>query len=409
MKLHYLILWLIVTALSIQNLLAEPTMVTTDVAKANNAFAFDLYKNLAKQPGNLVVSPFSIDTALAMSYAGARGETARQMAGVLHLPKGDTNVHACFKTLLKELNETNVTGCQLEMANSLWAQRGFPFLKPYQELLRDDYSASLNAIDLTGWPNEFNPSIAAAARKQINDWVAERTRNKIIEILPPSLPGPDTLLILVNGVSFKGTWVTQFDKAKTTDSPFHPKPGEEVSVPTMHTKGHFRYGGNETLEVLELPYVSNRFSMIILLPFDYLKLQLADIEKTLTPALIEQLRQKCVNQEVVVSLPRFKLGSDFDLKKPLKVMGMESAFDEGADFSGITLEKPFFIEAALHKACVDVDEAGTEAAAATAVSFKLKGISAFVADHPFLFLIRDNKTGIILFLGRVANPLPNGQ
>jgi serpin B len=169
----------------------------------------------------------------------------------------------------------------------------------------------------------------------------------------------------------------------------------------MHLTGHFRYGGTETLQVLELPYVSNRFSMIILLPFEYRKLNLADTEKTLTPALIEQLRQKCVNQEVDVSLPRFKLGSDFDLKKPLKVMGMELAFDmHGADFSGITPEKPFFIEAALHKACVDVDEAGTEAAAATAVSFKLKGISTFVADHPFLFLIRHNPTGAILFLGR---------
>jgi serpin B len=228
-------------------------------------------------------------------------------------------------------------------------------------------------------------------------------------MLPPRLPSPETLLILVNGISFKGTWVTQFDKAKTTDSPFHPNQGEKVSVPTMHLRGHFRCGGTETLQVLELPYVSNRFSMIILLPFEYRKLNLADIEKTLTPALIEQLRQKCENQEVVVSLPRFKLGSDFDLKKPLKVMGMELAFDERADFSGITPGKPFFIGDALHKACVDVDEAGTEAAAATVVSFTRGGPASFIADHPFLFLIRDNKTGIILFLGRVANPLSNGQ
>ncbi len=384
-------------------------LATSDVVKANNAFALDLYKNLAKQPGNLVVSPFSIDTALAMSYAGARGETARQMAGVLHLSNGNTNIHACFKTLLKELNETNVTGCQLEIANSLWAQKGFPFLKPYQELLRDDYSASLNEIDLTGWPNEFNPTIAAAARKTINDWVAEQTRNKITEILPPRLPNPETQLILVNGVSFKGTWVTQFDKAKTADSPFHPNPSETISVPTMHTSGHFRYGGTEMLQVLELPYVSNRFSMIILMPYEYLKLKLEDVEKTLTPTLIEQLRHKCVNEEVGVSLPRFKLGSDFDLKKPLKVMGMEHAFNESADFSGITPEKPFFIDEALHKACVDVDEAGTEAAAATVVSFTKGGPTLFNADHPFLFFIRDNKTGVILFLGRVTNPLLNGQ
>jgi serpin B len=282
-------------------------------------------------------------------------------------------------------------------------------LKPFQELLRDDYSASLNEIDLTGWPKEFDPAIAAAARKQINDWVAERTRNKIVEMLPPRLPDAETRLILVNGVSFKGTWVTQFDKAKTADSPFHPNPSETISVPTMHLTGHFRIGGTETLQVLELPYVSNRFSMIILLPYEYLKLKLEDVEKTLTPTLIEQLRQKCENQEINVSLPRFKLGSDFDLKEPLMVMGMELAFDESADFSGITTEKPFFIGDALHKACVDVDEAGTEAAAATAVSATLSQPAHFIADHPFLFLIRDNKTGIILFLGRVAKPLSNGQ
>ena len=161
-------------------------------------------------------------------------------------------------------------------------------------------------------------------------------------LIPPRLPDAVTRLMLVDAVWFKGTWATQFDKAKTTDCPFHPKPNEKVSVPTMHQVGHFRYGGTETLQILELPYVSNRFSMIILLPSKYLKLQLADIEKTLTPALIEQLRQKCVDQEVRVSLPRFKLESDFDLKKPLKVMGMELAFDEGADFSGITPEKPFW-------------------------------------------------------------------
>ena len=402
MKSRYPILCALICAIPFFSVTS--TSAASDLANANNAFAIDLYKNLAKEPGNLVVSPFSIDTALTMAYAGARGQTVSQMAKVLHLFTGNDNVHSEFATLLKELNRTNVTGCQLEIANSLWAQKGYPFLKPFQELLRNDYNTSLNEIDLTGWPNEFNPAIAAAARKLINDWVAERTRNKILEILPPRLPEPETRLILVNGVSFKGTWVTQFDKAKTTDSEFYLSSGEKISVPTMRLTSHFRCAGTETLQVLELPYISNRFSMIILLPFEYLNLKLADVEKTLTPALIEQLRQKCQSQELDVRLPRFKLGSDFDLMKPLQVMGMEFAFDERADFSRITQSKPFFIEAVLHKACVDVDEAGTEAAAATAVSFKLGGPSIFIADHPFLFLIRDNKTGVILFLGRVVDP-----
>jgi len=194
--------------------------MTDEIVNANNAFAFDLYKNLAtNNPGNLVVSPFSIDTAITMAYAGAHGQTASQMAKVLHFFTGNENVHAEFATLLKKVNNTNIAGCQLEMANSLWAQKGYSFLNPYQELLRDDYGASLNEIDLTGWPNEFNPAIAAAARKRINDWAAERTRNKIMEILPPRLPAENTRLILVNGVWFKGTWTTQFDKSKTTDSP----------------------------------------------------------------------------------------------------------------------------------------------------------------------------------------------
>jgi serpin B len=400
MKSRYPILCALVYAIPFLSITSASA--ASDLANANNTFAFDLYKNLAKEPGNLVVSPFSIDTALTMAYAGARGQTASQMARVLHLFTGNDNVHSEFAALLKELNGTNVTGCQLEIANSLWAQKGFPFLKPYQELLRDDYSTSLNEIDLTGWPNEFNPAIAAAARKQINDWVAERTRNKILEILPPRLPGPETLLILVNGVSFKGTWITRFDKAKTTDSPFYLSSGEEVSVPTMRLTSHFRCAETEMLQVLELPYVSNRFSMFILLP-EYGR-KLADIEKTLTPTLIEQLRQKGKNEEIAVALPRFKLASDIDLEKTLRLMGMGLAFDRRADFSGITPEKPFFIEAALHKACVDVDEEGTEAAAATAVSFTRGGPSGFIADHPFLFFIRDNKTGIILFLGRVVDP-----
>jgi serpin B len=401
MKSRYSILCALIYAIPF--LSVTSANAASDLANANNAFAFDLYKNLAKEPGNLVVSPFSIDTALTMAYAGARGQTASQMAKVLHLFTGNDKVHSEFAALLKELNETNITGCQLEIANSLWAQKGFPFLKPFQELLRDDYNSSLNEIDLTGWPNEFNPAIAAAARKRINDWVAERTRNKILEILPPRLPSPDTRLILVNGISFKGTWVTQFDKAKTTDSQFYLGSGEKVSVPTMRLTSHFRYAETEMLQVLELPYVSNRLSMFILLPEGDRKL--ADIEKTLSPALVEQLRQKCQSQELDVRLPRFKLASDINLKKTLRLMGMGLAFDMiGADFSGITPEKPFFIEDALHKAYVAVDEAGTEAAAATAISFAKGGPAVFSADHPFLFLIHDNKTGVILFLGRVVDP-----
>ena len=328
MKSRYSILCALICAIPF--LSATSAGVASDLVNANNAFAIDLYKNLAtNKPGNLVISPFSIDTALTMTYAGANGQTASQMARVLHLFTGNDNVHSEFASLLKELNGADITGCQLEIANSLWAQKGFPFLKPFQELLRDDYNTSLNEIDLTGWPNEFDPAIAAAARKQINDWVAERTRNKILEILPPRLPEPDTALILVNGVSFKGTWVTQFDKAKTKDSEFHLESGSKVSVPTMRVTSHFRYAETETLQILELPYVSNRFSMMILLPKEYLNFKLGDVERNLTLGLIGQLHQKCNNQEIAVALPRFELESGFNLKERLQAMGMGLAFYGG--------------------------------------------------------------------------------
>lgn len=373
-----------------------------DLAAANNTFAVNLYRQFAGSNSNLVVSPFSIDVALAMAYAGARGETARQMTKVLHIPSEDANVHRELGALLQGLNGTNVAGSQLEIANSLWPQTGFPFLKPYQELLRNDYGSSLNEIDLTGWPNEFNRAIAAAARNRINNWVAERTRNKIADLVPPRLPEPETRMILVNAVWFKGTWMTQFDKAQTTSRRFYPSTNEEISVPTMQLKGDFQFGETETLGVLELPYVSNRLSMIILLPKG--DRSLADIENILRPALIEQLRRKCHSQSVLIFLPRFKLASDIDLKLPLMTMGMPFAFTRYADFSGITLERPFYIEDALHSARLTVDEEGTEAAAATVVSFKKSGSDIFAVDRPFLFLIIDNKTGVILFLGRVVDP-----
>jgi serpin B len=393
MKLYNPILWLIVATLSTQTLWSASTPMTDEVVKANNAFAIDLYAQLAKEPGNLVLSPFSIDTALAMSYAGARGETARQMAGVLHLPNGDTNVHACFKTLLNELNNTNALCCQLVMANALWAQKGYPFLPSFQQFLVSQYNTTLNAMDL-GWPHGFDPRKAAAERKQINEWVEIKTHDKIRGIVPPSLPDKYTRLILVNAIYFKGLWATPFDRKLTKDATFRVSAGESVSVPTMHVKAKLKYGGNDNIQVLGMPYRSNQLSMVILLPK---KIDgLAELEKTLTVSSIEQQLQAASLQEVNVFLPKFKETSGYELAKPLKDLGMVDAFSDRADFSGITKEPIQHIEVFLHKACVDVDEEGTEATAATAVFFMDGTPVIFNADHPFLFLIRDDSTGIIL-------------
>jgi serpin B len=398
MKLRHPILWLVATVLSAQTLWSEPILATNDIVKANNAFAMDLYSQLAKHPGNLVVSPFSIDTALTMAYAGARGNTAKQMADVLHFANGDTNVHARLSALLKDLRDTNTLGCQLDIANALWAEQRYPFLPSYLAFLHDQYDASLNQFE----PVAFDAAKKAALRKQINSWVESKTHDKIKEIVPPSLPSDDTRLILVNAIYFKGLWSTPFDKKLTKDTRFHVSSEKSVSVPTMHIEAKFKYGENDDFQLLEMPYRSNRLSMVILLPKK--NDGLAKLENTLTVSSIEQLLQTGGSQEVYVSLPKFKETSGFELTKPLKELGMVDAFlINKADFSGITDPSSLFIEAILHKDYVVVDEEGTEAAAATAVFFANSAPVIFNANHPFL--IKDNSTSTILFLGRVANPL----
>lgn len=404
MKPYRLILWLFIVALSANFLCAESTPITDEIVKANNSFALDLYAHLARQPGNLVFSPFSIDATLAMTYAGARGETAQQMAKALHLPSDDANIHAGFASLLNELNEVNVSGCQLDVVNSLWAQLGYSFSESFQNLLHDQYHSRLNQIDLTGWPHGFDSNKALAARRQINKWVANETSNKIKEILPQNLPTPNTRLVLVNAIYFKGLWTTSFDKSLTRNAAFYVSSGKSILVPTMHTEASFEYSEDENVQVLEMPYFSNQLSMIILLPKT--NYGLSKLEENLTVSQIEQFEEASHLQKVNVSLPKFKQTSEFDLIRPLTAMGIKNAFDENdADFSGITSMKPFFVEAVIHKTYVDVDEEGSEAAAATGVVFADSLSVTFNANHPFLFLIRDNPSGAILFIGRIINPL----
>jgi len=395
-------IWLVVTALLTQPLRTESAPMADDVVRANNAFALDLYEQLAKQPGNLILSPFSVDTTLAMAYAGARGQTARQISEALHLPGDGTNVHAGFAALLKTLNQTNLSGCQFVLANSLWAQLGYPFLQPFQTCLKDQYNSTLNQIDLTGWPRPFDPAKAAAAREQINAWVKTKTHDKIKEIVPPRLPSPGTRLILVDAVWFKGLWAQPFEKGQTVNAPFRISSEKSISVPTMHVRAHFGYGQNEDLQVLELPYLSGQLSMVIFLPTK--SDGLSELEKTFTVSGVRHLPEM-FETEVVVAVPRFTETCEFDLKKPLQTMGIQDAFSAAdADFSGITTDN-VFIEAAIHTAYVDVNEEGTEAAAATQLSSANSILSFFNADHPFLFVIRHNPTGAILFIGRVVNPL----
>jgi serine protease inhibitor len=395
---------LMIAAIAVHGTLAQVARGALGIAEANNAFAVSLYHHLASEQGNLVVSPFSIDTALTMTYAGARGNTAVQMSQVLHYNNGDANIHAKYAAFLNQLNGVNETGNQFLIANALWAQEGYPFLNPFQNLLREDYKTDLMQIDLAGWPN-FNPAIAAAARKTINQWADNHTAGKIREVLPDYLPDRDTRLILVNAVYFKGLWARPFDKGKTREATFHVSQTNFVSVQMMHVDGRFRHFQDDNVEALQLPYVSNRLSMTIILPRKGHSLE--EIEEEMTVSQIERWCRDGDPTNVVVSVPRFTETTGFELKGPLKAMGMKDAFDPVlADFSGITAAESLYMEAAIHKAYLRVDETGTEAAATTAVVVVSSAelAVAFVADHPFLYVILDNRTGAILFIGKVLNP-----
>ncbi len=370
------------------------------VIEGNNAFALDLYAKLKEQEGNLFFSPYSISTALAMTYAGAGGNTEKQMADVLHFDLPQEKLHPAFRKLIERMNaQGKESGYQLSVANALWAQKDYQFLRAFLNTTKSNYGAGLNQVDFV--------KATEAARKTINDWVEKRTEGKIKDLIKPGILDSLTRLVLTNAIYFKGNWASQFKEKDTEDAPFTIARDREVTVPMMSQKEQFAYDETEMLQLLELPYVEDELSMVILLPKELDGL--ATLENSLAPGNLKEWLQGLRKQEVVVEMPRFKLTSQFSLKEVLRSMGMTEAFSvKLANFSGMTSGRDLFISAVIHKAYVDVNEEGTEAAAATAVVMKLRGAprppKVFRADHPFLFLIRDNQSGSILFMGRVVNP-----
>jgi serpin B len=374
------------------------------VVEGNDTFALDLYAKLREQEGNLFFSPYSISTALAMTYAGARGNTEKQMADVLHFDLPQEKLHPAFRKLIERMNaQGKESGYQLSVANALWAQKDYQFLRAFLNTTKSNYGAGLNQVDFV--------KATEAARKTINDWVEKRTEGKIKELIKPGILDSLTRLVLTNAIYFKGNWANQFKEKDTEDAPFTVARDRKVTVPMMSQKEQFAYAETETLQLLELPYVEDELSMVILLPKEVDGLP--DLENSLTPGSLKEWLQHLTRQQVLVQVPRFKLTSEFRLEEVLKSMGMTDAFLlPPADFSGMTGVKDLFISAVIHKAFVDVNEEGTEAAAATAVVMKREVAAeppVFRADHPFLFLIRDNQSGGILFLGRVVNPLETSR
>jgi serpin B len=384
-----------------------PSEDATTVAKGGNAFGLDLYAQLAaKEKGNLFFSPASIQTALAMTYAGSGGQTADQMAKTLHFTLGKDKLSPAFGELMKILNNPRKSyddkpAYQLVIANALWGAKGYPFRPEYVKLVKANYDAGLNELDFRD---------EAAARKTINDWVAQQTKDKIKDLIPQGAINDMTRLILTNAIYFKSNWADKFQKTATKDGDFHVSADKTVKAAMMYQKRGFGYTETEAFQALEMPYTARDLSMVVFLPT---KVDgMADFEKTLTAENLTKWLGAIKHEEVKVTFPKFKFSSQFGLAEVLKAMGMSDAFaPDRADFSGMTTMEKLVISAVIHKAFVAVDEEGTEAAAATAVMMVGTGMpvqppqpKVFTADRPFVFLIKHRSTGAVLFMGRVVEP-----
>ncbi|HEY2588755.1 MAG TPA: serpin family protein [Tepidisphaeraceae bacterium] len=367
----------------------------------NNAFAMDLYGRLAGgNVKNVFFSPTSVQTALAMAWAGARGATAEEMARTLHLPN-DPGGAGQVGAYLRNLNGAgDQRGYELSVANALWGMKGYPFQLAYLQTVEKEYGGHLAELDFA--------NASDAARQTINDWVAQQTRDKIKDLMPAGSVTPATRLVLTNAIYFKGKWDLPFPKAQTQDAEFTTGDGQKVKVPLMYQQAHLRYAEDDTVQMLELPYGRGELAMRIFLP------KAADglpaFEKGLTEQRLNDLAGHATSPEVRVWLPRFKLETGYELQKDLPQMGMRLAFTGQADFSGMSSAERFYIDLVVHKAFVNVDEEGTEAAAATGVGMRATAIAihrepkVFRGDHPFLFAIVHRSSGAMLFMGRLENP-----
>ena len=371
------------------------------VVQGNNKFAFDLYSQVKQNDGNLFLSPFSISTALAMTYAGARGNTETQMAETLHFSLTQERLHPAFLTLMQELQADSArSGYELSIANALWGQEGYKFHEAFIDITKNYYEAGFKEVDFV--------KNTESTRQTINRWVEEKTKDKIKELIKPDILTELTRLVLTNAIYFKGKWMSQFKKESTKPAPFELTNGEKVELPMMNQAKEFNYSENDTVQILEMPYEGNKLSMVIFLPKE--KKGIRGLENLLKAENVKDWLSTLRKQEVIVSLPRFKMTSEFLLNEALKSLGMADAFDmKLANFSGMTPDPVgLYISKVIHKAFVDVNEEGTEAAAATAVVMTLRGMPepkpVFRADHPFIFIIRDKSSDSILFIGRVMDP-----
>jgi len=389
--------------------IASPKISLDDsqaLVDGNSAFALDLYHALHSEDGNLILSPFSISLALAMTYGGARGTTESQMANTLHFDLPQGQLHPAFNALDQELvsrgKAKSDAGAPLKLniANAIWAEQIYPFLPDYLDLIAANYGAGIRLADFI---NQFD-----GVRKEINGWVYDQTQKKIKDLIPDGALNANTRMVLVNAIYFKADWQNQFDANDTHDAPFHKLDGTDVTVKMMNQTASFLYHQGAGYQSVELPYAGATTAMDLLVPDEG---QFETFESTLNLKLLNDTFNGMQSSSVVLSLPKFTFESQFNLSDQLASMGMTDAFDpDKADFTGMTARKDLFISDVIHKAFVAVDEKGTEAAAATAVV--MEAATARMADtnltidRPFIFVIRDKPSGQILFIGRVLNPMP---
>jgi serpin B len=398
----------ILTPITLAIILALPTLSFADSAPSNpaadlaagiNRFGLDLYPHAGDPNTNLIFSPYSIHLALDIAAAGARGNTLSQMQSVLHLTP---DFSAAASALISQLQSAgNDNSPILKTANALWAKQGEHFNASYLDSAAKTFSARIDTL------NFDDPE---AARKTINDWVAAQTNDKITDLIAKGIIQPRvTRLIITNAVYFKADWTDPFDPNHTHNAPFHIRGQSDASpVPTMHQTTQAAYMENDSLRAIELPYASSKLAMLLILPKN--TDGLVTLESKLSPDLLSQIDAALEPDRVAVSVPKFKIAISLDLASPLIDLGMKEPFQPyTADFSGMDDDHDLYITGVVHQAYVAVDEKGTEAAAATGITVgatmvMLPPPKTFNADHPFLFLIRDKETGLILFMGRVVEP-----
>ncbi len=384
--------------------LADGHMVK--LTAGQQGFALDLYRKLVgSEDGNIFFSPLSISQALSMTYAGARGETAVQMARVLNITLPDADHHRAMNALDQLLNSRKGEGDHgfvLRMVNAIWGQKNYPFLSGFLDILALHYGAGLRVLDFISDPER--------CRQAINNWVSDQTEEKIPELIAEGLIDSLTRLILTNAIYFKAAWAIPFDRDLTHNAPFSPPMGDCVSVSMMILPP----GGGENGEMpqayrgegfraIQLPYENNQLGMVLLLPDEG---NYSFFEENLSAAILDEAISGLSPFSGRVLMPKFAAEGDFSLSDLLQALGMVDAFAGQADFTGIVSSRELSISEVLHKATITVDEAGTEAAAATAVIIRYTSVpEEIVVDRPFILLIRDFETGAILFMGRIMNPL----